>query len=127
MGGNGRGRGAPCWVLVVGGTAELWQALDPRLSAAGCVLVLAEDVEAAFVRPRDIRPHLILVDLRLPDPAGTAMVGHLTVTGSRIPVITISERPVPVDLLGAFPVVGHLVMPLDIESLLHQIAAFLDT
>lgn len=111
-------RVSPRSVLVVDDDAATRLALEALLHDEGYVVITAATGSEALSILRSIRPDLVLLDLRLPDLGGAQVLDRLSNMGTRVRVLTMSASPMPVDLSGHFPVVGHMVKPFDIDELL---------
>jgi two-component system, OmpR family, response regulator len=108
----------PRSVLVVDDDGATRSALQALLHDEGYVVMTAASGGEALAILRSIRPDLVLLDLRLPDLGGAQVLDRLTHMGAQVRVLTMSASPMPVDLSGHFPVVGHMVKPFDIDELL---------
>jgi DNA-binding response OmpR family regulator len=121
--GSGQVTGDPRWALVIGCDPETVRALDRQASAAGWVVIVAADAQDALTSLSDIRPNLLLLDLDSTDSTRSAVADRLTGAGSNIPLLTMGEHPLPdSDELSRFPVLGHLVKPVDLVAVLRHIA-----
>lgn len=104
-------------------------ALSRRLARRGYEVVLATDGREGLTMAREQRPHLILMDLGLPEIDGWECTRRLKADAS--------TRPIPVIALSAHAMVGEReraleagcdefdTKPIDLASLLEKIEALL--
>jgi CheY-like chemotaxis protein len=123
---------APKWILVADDDAairELWTAV---LTRAGYRVLTARTGREALDLTRAVVPHLVILDLRMPEMSGPAFLKVLE--GSpvleRIPVLIVSgflEEDAPRASLGLLNIVGRLPKPVRPTDLLAAVQAALAT
>lgn len=88
---------------------------DARTASTG-----AEAVKAA----REIRPDLILLDMKMPGMSGKETIEAIRETGaSGVPILILSGEPVPPAETARLGVAGAVQKPFDVMGLIEQIRA----
>jgi DNA-binding response OmpR family regulator len=113
-------------VLLVEDTDDTRELLREALQYCGALVTTAASKKEAERLLRDLKPHVIVSDIAMPDD-GIALLRHVMEIandrGTNVPVIAISaERHHPVDLVGA-GFVEFVPKPLDPIALCEQIRA----
>jgi len=112
--------GAPKWVLIADddtGCRELWA---EALANAGFRVLEADSGREALDALRVIVPHLLLLDLHMPDLSGEDVLVHLRATAAlqSLPVLIVSgfldEEP---DAGRGLNIVGRLAKPQSLGAL----------
>jgi DNA-binding response OmpR family regulator len=109
-------------ILLVEDDRVLLGTLTIGLRAEGYDVLPAADGRTALDACRDDDPDLVVLDLGLPDVAGTEVLARLR-TWSRIPVIVLSARQDPTDKVGALDAGAddYVTKPFGMEELLARI------
>ena len=84
-------RGGPMRVLVVDDDAQIIRAMRINLRARGYEVTVAGDGASALRLAREHAPHVVLLDLGLPDMEGVEVIQRLR-GWSRVPIIVLSAR-----------------------------------
>jgi CheY-like chemotaxis protein len=112
-------RSAPRWILVADDDHGVRRLLAKVLEAAGYTVLLAGDGVEACELVRDLRPHLIILDLRMPRMSGPEFLRY----SGEIPVLVLSgylrDLPGAPDAPRApgANIVGRLEKPVDLGVL----------
>ncbi len=114
-------------ILVVEDERAVARGLEYGLQSEGYAVSVAETGERALALARTVDPHLILLDLRLPDVSGFDVCRQLRAEGRRMPILMLTARDEEVDKvlgleLGAD---DYVVKPYSLRELLSRIRALL--
>jgi DNA-binding response OmpR family regulator len=114
-------------ILIVEDERAVARGLEYGLSSEGFVVLLAETGRQALDMARKKDPHLILLDLRLPDIGGFDVCRQLRAEGRRMPILMLTARDEEVDKvlgleLGAD---DYVVKPFSLRELISRIRALL--
>src|SRR3984957_931501 len=114
-------------ILVIDDDASLRDTLGVILEREGFQPVLAGDGRAGFQQAIELKPKLILVDLRMPRLGGAEVCKQLRARGMRTPLIVLSASSAEIDKvellnIGADDYVGK---PFGVRELLARIHAVL--
>jgi two-component system alkaline phosphatase synthesis response regulator PhoP len=114
-------------VLIVEDEPAVARGLEYGLEADGYQVFWAETGSAALERVRKNDPHLILLDIRLPDINGFDVCSQLRKEGWRMPIVMLTARDEEVDKvlgleLGAD---DYIVKPYSLREVLSRIRAHL--
>jgi DNA-binding response OmpR family regulator len=114
-------------ILVVEDERAVARGLEYGLQSEGFAVLLAETGQRALELARSEDPHLILLDLRLPDVSGFDVCRQLRAEGSRMPILMLTARDEELDKvlgleLGAD---DYVVKPYSLRELLSRIRALL--
>jgi CheY-like chemotaxis protein len=103
------------WILVADDDKAIRKLLVRVLSEAGYAVVAARDGVAALALARQVLPHLIILDLRMPRMSGLQFLTH----SRPIPVIVLSGylRDLPDDLASKPNIVAQLEKPVSLDLL----------
>jgi two-component system phosphate regulon response regulator PhoB len=116
-------------ILLVDDEAEIVELLEYNLRQAGYTVVTARDGASALAEIRRQRPDIILLDLMLPDVAGTEICRRLRRDASTqtIPVIMITARGEEIDRVVGFEIGAddYIVKPFSPRELVLRIGAVL--
>ena len=74
-------------ILIVEDERAVARGLEYGLEAEGLVVLLAENGQKALDLARTQKPHLILLDIRLPDSSGFDVCRQLRAEGARMPIL----------------------------------------
>ncbi len=108
-------------VLIVDDEAVFARAVDRRLSKVGYACSIAATLREARQALEDREPHLVLLDMRLPDGSGLDLLGELRRrNGSEVPVIVVTAYGEVEDAVAAMKLqaADYLKKPVDLEELL---------
>jgi CheY-like chemotaxis protein len=120
----------PPWILIVDDDPVIRDVWTAALRQAGFRTAAARDGVEALERLRTLLPDLMILDLRMPELGGTAVLELVRQrpTLARIPVLVISgfldEEPV---LDRGLHVVGRLPKPQSLEAVVDAVRAGLAT
>ncbi len=114
-------------ILVVEDEASVAKGLEYGLKAEGFSVLVAQDGKKALELARGSNPHLILLDIRLPDMNGFDVCRTLREEGMILPILILTARDEEVDKvlgleLGAD---DYIVKPFSFRELLSRIRAAL--
>jgi DNA-binding response OmpR family regulator len=114
-------------ILVVEDERAVARGLEYGLKAEGFAVSCAETGRQALDLARRENPHLILLDIRLPDISGFDVCRHLRAEGRRIPILMLTARDEEVDKvlgleLGAD---DYVVKPYSLRELISRVRALL--
>jgi DNA-binding response OmpR family regulator len=114
-------------ILIVEDERAVARGLEYGLSKEGFSVSIADTGKKALDMARTHRPHLILLDIRLPDISGFDVCRKLRAEGMRQPILMLTARDEPVDKvlgleLGAD---DYVVKPYDLRELLSRVRALL--
>ena len=114
-------------ILIVEDERAVARGLEYGLRAEGFAVLLANSGQSALAMARRESPHLILLDIRLPDISGFDVCRQLRSEGRRLPILMLTARDEEVDKvlgleLGAD---DYLVKPFSLRELISRIRALL--
>jgi DNA-binding response OmpR family regulator len=114
-------------ILIVEDERAVARGLEYGLESEGFAVLLAENGQKALDLARTQKPHLILLDIRLPDISGFDICRQLRSEGSRMPILMLTARDEAIDKvlgleLGAD---DYVVKPYDLRELIARIRALL--
>ena len=114
-------------ILIVEDEPAVARGLEYGLSKEGFSVLLAGSGQKALDLARRVDPHLILLDLRLPDISGFDVCRQLRTEGRRMPILMLTARDEEVDKvlgleLGAD---DYVVKPYSLRELISRIRALL--
>jgi DNA-binding response OmpR family regulator len=114
-------------ILIVEDERAVARGLEYGLQSEGFVVLWAETGRQALELARGADPHLILLDLRLPDISGFDVCRQLRAEGKRMPILMLTARDEEVDKvlgleLGAD---DYVVKPYGLRELISRIRALL--
>ena len=116
-------------ILIIEDNENNARLMDKILSRQGYDLTFATNAVDGLLEFRRVRPHLILLDVGLPDVEGTAIAAQLKFyDGSREPVIvgvTADNSRQTSDTLLQFGCEGVIHKPIDTRMFAEQIASYL--
>jgi two-component system phosphate regulon response regulator PhoB len=116
-------------ILLVDDEADIVELLEYNLRQAGFSVVTAKDGSTALAEVRRQRPDLILLDLNLPDIAGTEICRRLRRDSntSSIPIMMITARGEEIDRVVGFELGAddYIVKPFSPRELILRIGAVL--
>lgn len=116
--------GAGARILVVDDDLDMLHLIGLRLSAAGYQVTEADSGEAALVLFRELRPQLVITDLRMGGMDGLALFEHLQREAPTLPVIILTAHGTIPDAVAATRrgVFSFLTKPFDGQELLRRTA-----
>jgi DNA-binding response OmpR family regulator len=114
-------------ILVVEDERAVARGLEYGLRAEGFAVLLANSGQSALAMARRESPHLLLLDVRLPDLSGFDVCRQLRNEGRRQPILMLTARDEEVDKvlgleLGAD---DYMVKPFSLRELVSRIRALL--
>jgi DNA-binding response OmpR family regulator len=114
-------------ILIVEDERAVARGLEYGLEKEGFAVLLAETGQKALDQARSKDPHLILLDIRLPDISGFDVCRQLRAEGARMPILMLTARDEAIDKvlgleLGAD---DYVVKPYDLRELIARIRALL--
>jgi DNA-binding response OmpR family regulator len=84
-------------ILIVEDERAVARSLEYGLSKEGYQTLRAESVQSALDLARTRNPHLILLDIRLPDGSGFDVCRQLRAEGKRQPILILTARDEALD------------------------------
>jgi DNA-binding response OmpR family regulator len=114
-------------ILIVEDERAVARGLEYGLTREGYAVLLAETGHRALELARSDDPHLILLDIRLPDISGFDVCRQLRAEGRRMPILMLTARDEEVDKvlgleLGAD---DYVVKPYSLRELLSRVRSLL--
>jgi DNA-binding response OmpR family regulator len=114
-------------ILVVEDERAVARGIEYGLASEGFTVLWAETGQQALDLARSQDPHLILLDIRLPDISGFDVCRQLRAEGRRMPVLMLTARDEEVDKvlgleLGAD---DYVVKPFSLRELISRVRALL--
>ncbi len=114
-------------ILIVEDERAVARGLQYGLEKEGFDVLLAENGEKAIHLTHNLDPHLILLDIRLPDISGFDVCRQLRAEGAQQPILMLTARDEAIDKvlgleLGAD---DYVVKPYDLRELIARIRALL--
>jgi len=114
-------------ILIVEDERAVARGLEYGLTSEGFTVLWADTGQRALELARSQNPHLILLDIRLPDVSGFDVCHQLRIEGKRMPILMLTARDEEVDKvlgleLGAD---DYVVKPYSLRELLSRIRALL--
>ena len=114
-------------ILIVEDERAVARGLEYGLESEGFAVLSAENGSKALDLARTQKPHLILLDIRLPDISGFDVCRQLRGEGARMPILMLTARDEAIDKvlgleLGAD---DYVVKPYDLRELIARIRALL--
>jgi DNA-binding response OmpR family regulator len=114
-------------ILIVEDERAVARGLEYGLTSEGFTVIWADTGQRALELARSHNPHLILLDIRLPDVSGFDVCRQLRAEGKRLPILMLTARDEEVDKvlgleLGAD---DYVVKPFSLRELLSRIRALL--
>ena len=114
-------------ILIVEDERAVARGLEYGLTREGYAVLLAETGQHALELARSDDPHLILLDIRLPDLSGFDVCRQLRAEGRRMPILMLTARDEEVDKvlgleLGAD---DYVVKPYSLRELLSRVRSLL--
>jgi len=114
-------------VLVIDDDRSLRDTIGVMLENEGFHPVLAADGDSGFHRALELKPELILVDLRMPGLSGQEVCRQLRASGMMTPLIVLSAVSEEMDKVQLLEIGAddYLVKPFGVRELLARIRAVL--
>jgi DNA-binding response OmpR family regulator len=114
-------------ILIVEDERAVARGLEYGLGSEGFQVTLAENGQQALDLARSHDPHLILLDIRLPDISGFDVCRQLRTEGRRMPILMLTARDEEVDkVLGLeMGADDYVVKPYSLRELISRIRALL--
>lgn len=114
-------------ILIVEDDRAVARGLQYGLQAEGFTALWASTGQLALTMARDEQPHLVLLDIRLPDISGFDVCRQLRSEGRRMPILMLTARDEELDKvlgleLGAD---DYLVKPYSLRELVSRVRALL--
>jgi DNA-binding response OmpR family regulator len=114
-------------VLIVEDERAVARGLEYGLTSEGFAVLWADTGQRALELAREQNPHLILLDIRLPDMSGFDVCRQLRAEGRHLPILMLTARDEEVDKvlgleLGAD---DYVVKPYSLRELISRIRALL--
>lgn len=114
-------------ILIVEDERAVARGLQYALELEGYQILLAENGQKGLDLARTQAPHIILLDIRLPDLSGFDVCRQLRAEGQRMPILMLTARDEAIDKvlgleLGAD---DYVIKPYDLRELIARIRALL--
>jgi len=124
MGENGTG---PARVLVVDDEPNIVDVISMALRYEGFEVASAATGAEALTQVRDTRPHVMLLDVMLPDMEGFDVARRLGAERARVPIIFLTARDATEDRVRGLTVGGddYVTKPFSLEELVARVRALL--
>jgi len=124
MGENGSG---PTRVLVVDDEPNIVDVIAMALRYEGFEVESAGTGAEALTKVRDTRPHVMLLDVMLPDMEGFDVARRLGAERARVPIIFLTARDATEDRVRGLTVGGddYVTKPFSLEELIARVRALL--
>ncbi len=110
-------------ILLVDDDSELLRLISIRLGAAGYQVTAVDSAEKALTSLAQMRPNLVVSDLRMEGMDGMALFQHIHRSNPALPVIILTAHATVPDAVSAIRsgVFGYLTKPFDSKTLLAQV------
>ena len=114
-------------ILVVEDNTALADGLRYNLELEGFAVSVAGDGPTAVAMARELRPHLVILDLMLPGLDGFQVLQRIRATGDRVPVLILSARGEEADKVRGFRhgADQYVTKPFGLLELLERVKALL--
>lgn len=114
-------------ILIVDDEPAIVQVIQERLEREAFTVRVATTGEAALAATYEERPHLLILDLMLPDADGLEVLRHLRQSGHEIPVIILTARDDDVDIVVGLELGAddYVVKPFNPRELAARVRAVL--
>ena len=114
-------------ILIVEDERAVARGLEYGLTRAGFEVLMAENGQRALDLTRARDPHLILLDIRLPDISGFDVCKQLRAEGKRQPILMLTARDEELDKVLGFELGAddYVVKPYSLRELISRIRALL--
>jgi len=121
---NGNG---PARVLVVDDEPNIVDVISMALRYEGFEVDGAATGAEALAKVRDTRPHVLLLDVMLPDMEGFEVASRLGAEHARVPIIFLTARDATEDRVRGLTVGGddYVTKPFSLEELVARVRALL--
>jgi len=112
-------------ILIVEDEPAVARGLEYGLKGEGFLVAWARNGAEALSKEQTENPHLILLDIRLPDISGFDVCRQLRAAGKRQPILMLTARDEPIDkILGLeLGADDYVVKPYDLRELIARIRA----
>jgi len=119
--------GADTRILVVDDEASITELLGLALRYEGFEVETAADGRNAMAAATEFRPHLIVLDIMLPDFDGFEVARRLSAQGQRIPILFLTAKDATEDKVRGLTLGGddYVTKPFSIEELVARVRAIL--
>lgn len=114
-------------ILIVEDERAVARGLEYGLKAEGFTVLLAESGNQGIELAREHSPHLILLDIRLPDISGFDVCRELRRLGMRQPILMVTARDEEVDRILGLEIGAddYIIKPYSLRELIARIRAAL--
>jgi two-component system, OmpR family, response regulator len=119
--------GGPARVLVVDDEPNIVDVISMALRYEGFEVDVAATGAEALAKLRDTRPHVMLLDVMLPDMEGFDVARQLGAERARVPIIFLTARDATQDRVRGLTVGGddYVTKPFSLEELVARVRALL--
>jgi two-component system, OmpR family, response regulator len=119
--------GGPARVLVVDDEPNIVDVISMALRYEGFEVDAAGTGAEALTKVRDMRPHVLLLDVMLPDMEGFDVARQLGAERARVPIIFLTARDATEDRVRGLTVGGddYVTKPFSLEELVARVRALL--
>jgi DNA-binding response OmpR family regulator len=114
-------------ILVIEDDTHIAEGLKLNLSLQGYDVVIAKDGLSGLNEWKELRPHLIVLDIMLPGIDGLSILQHIRLEDERLPVLILSAKAEAHDRIKglSFGVDDYLSKPFNLEEFLLRVERLL--
>ena len=114
-------------ILIVEDNTDLARGLASNLEIEGYAVHVASDGQSGLDAAKELQPHLIILDLMLPDVDGVEVLSSLRQDGNAAPVLILSARNEEIDKVRGFRhgADDYVTKPFGLLELLARVEALL--
>ncbi|MBI4729764.1 MAG: response regulator transcription factor [Acidobacteria bacterium] len=118
---------SPVRILVVDDEASITDLVATALRYEGFEVGVAGNGREALAAVAGFRPHLLVLDVMLPDLDGFELAGRLATDGEKVPVLFLTARDATEDKVRGLTLGGddYVTKPFSLEELIARIRAIL--
>lgn len=116
-------RAEPCRVLVVDDEPSIVDVISMALRHQGFAVAIAADGKQALAQVRSWRPHVMVLDVMLPDMDGFEVARRLSAEHAGVPILFLSARDNTADKVRGLTTGGddYVTKPFSLEELLARL------
>lgn len=124
---DGSATGPPARILVVDDEPSITDLVATVLRYEGFEVRTADTGRRALEAVTDFRPHLLILDIMLPDLDGFQVQGRLAASGDRVPILFLTARDATEDKVRGLTMGAddYVTKPFSLEELVARVRAIL--